>query len=263
LKRVFFYFLLILLIGCNGISKNEIKNILSTNNPALEIQENINLIYMETLITEFTPTVEKINPLIDCDFETSLYFNSTEGEIIFCDSFLDNKNNWSIGEINFSDSYIFKEISNGYLRIFFDDNSGYGYVDNTFLPNIDINNVFVEISFKFISGCSECEMGVSFAFDNNYYYFSITNNGYYRFRRLYNNNWDDLIINNLPSLPTAEPSISIRYYDGSFMFYVDNEYIDSFDIENTRFNNIGLLIGIPSYTEAEYLFDNLIIKEIK
>jgi hypothetical protein len=121
----------------------------------------------------------------------------------------------------------------------------------------------LEVEATQVSGPDDNGYGVIFGYKDvdNYNYFLISGDGYYRIARLVNGVWSDDIWMKSDAIHTGNNDtnlINITSHEGKILFYVNERYVDKYENYNSEIGMIGLMAETENTPGTITIdFDNL------
>ncbi|MBN1327663.1 MAG: hypothetical protein JW996_06910 [Candidatus Cloacimonetes bacterium] len=189
----------------------------------------------------------------------ALMFNlGAEIKVLFEEYFDDNINGWTIGDNENRNLYL----SDG-KYIF-----TYKHSDNEWITwnSADIDhkqNFSIKTTITHVNGVDDRGFGIVWGLNDvsNYLCFDLSDNGYYRFSKVDNDNWVDLIpwTEDYLYINTDEANlIEIRKNEEKYEFYLNNYYLASYDYQEF----FGDKIGYHIFHNQTIAVDDLVITQL-
>ena len=244
------------LIGSGCSSPTPMAAITPTQNPAN--------------LPQFTPTVKPtLEPTLEptpapvCGIPSSI---KNEWPITYCEEFNDNSHNWKIGQTDSDLVTTTTSIENGKLIIesVGKPTSGYSGGVISWYNLASSSDFAVTATVKISSKNRDVSWG--FVFRNtlnthNYYEFEIYKQGYYDFLKLINGAWAPLLINKSNSAIKwdEENTLTIVGEGNKFMFYVNDQLINSYSDSSITGTGISLAMSQAAGASATYTIDNILV----
>ena len=161
---------------------------------------------------------------------------------IFSDDFDDNSNNWLEDENKVRKL----KIRNGKYIFEHKEDEG-GYFTWKSVPINQDKDFIIETTLQHISGTDDRGYGLVWGMKDidNYFAFNISNNGFYRIAKSYNDEWQALVdwtestyLNNYGGIN----KLTVKKSDASLKFYINDNYVNTINFEHFFGNNIGYVI---------------------
>lgn len=180
-----------------------------------------------------------------------------EKKIILDEDFSDNYLQWFEG----NDSEMYAEVKNGYYYFQHKEEDGSYFTWN----HIDIiaeNDFEITTTISHTSGESDYGYGLVWGMSDldNLYTFNISDNGYYRYGKYVNDEWEILIgwtDSDLLRSYNGTNTLTIKKDYDTYNFYINNEWVDSYPFEKLFGNGVGYVI----YKAQTIMIDDIIIKQ--
>lgn len=223
---------------------------------------------LKELLGEDSPAAFPANPHPEGCWLHSLY---KEGYItVFCEKFDDNSNNWPMGSGSGSLALTGIAIENGMLIL---DVSGYtsegeeASVLHFLPPMASADDYLFQAAGRISSGSTQAAWGL--AFEGEYsgsslskYIFLISNSGQYILLKYENSQF-------VPLLPMAENAAIKKQNDNTitivkdgsiYEFYINGTLVESMQLPQLEDNGLMLVVSVAAGVDAEFEFDNLLIR---
>jgi hypothetical protein len=212
-----------------------------------------------TLVATVAPTPEPT-----CNISSSI---KSEWPVIYCEEFNDNRNNWKIGQFDNDLVKTTTKMENGKFII---ENvgkptSGYSGGVVSWYGLAKASDFAVTATVKISSKNRDVSWG--FVFRNtsntkNFYEFEIYKQGYYDFLKLKDGVWSPLLINKSNSAIKwdEENTLTIVGEGNKFMFYVNDQLINSYSDSSITGTVISLATTQAEGATATYTIDNILVR---
>jgi len=182
-----------------------------------------------------------------------------ELDLILDEDFSDNSLLWFEG----NDDEMYAEVKNGYYYFQHKENDGSYFVWN----HVDIipeNDFEITTTITHISGSNDYGYGIVFGLDDldNLYTFNISDNGYYRYGKYVNDEWEILIgwtESDLLRSNNGTNTLTVEKKFSQYNFYINGEWVDSYDFEPFLGDGIGYVIYKDQYIK---IYDLVVKQEI-
>jgi len=127
------------------------------------------------------------------------------------------------------------------------------------MPGYDFE---ISTTITHVSGTNDYGYGIVFGLDDldNLYTFNISDNGYYRYGKYVNDEWEILIgwtESNLLRSYNATNTLTVENKSSKYNFYINDEWVDSYDFEPFFGDGIGYVI----YKDQYIKIDDLVVKQ--
>jgi len=177
----------------------------------------------------------------------------------FTDSFDDNSHEWFVGD--YHDQFVVgnRAIVGGKYRW-----AVQAYRPSRFsaIPQVDpVSDFYLIVDAKRVRGDLSCLYGLLFRrLDrNNFYLFQISDEQYFTFELLSQDEWTTLIDRtNTPAVRPGEVNqLAVRGEGSHFEFFINGEFVGEADNDEFSSGTVGLVIGFPDAgSRAVFEFDN-------
>ncbi len=177
----------------------------------------------------------------------------------FTDSFDDNSHEWFVGD--YRDQFVVgnRAIVGGKYRW-----AVQAYQPSRFsaVPQVDpVSDFYLIVDAKRVRGDLSCLYGLLFRrLDrNNFYLFQISDEQYFTFELLSQDEWTTLI--DRTSTPAVRPGevnqLAVRGQGSHFEFFINGEFVGEADNDEFSSGTVGIVIGFPDAgSRAVFEFDN-------
>jgi S1-C subfamily serine protease len=179
------------------------------------------------------------------------------GEVLFTDDFSDESSGWGTS----ADGNAVQQYQNGRLliEVIAKDYNGWS------TAGLDYDDVDVEVSAQRLGGPLDNEMGIILRYVDaeNFYVFTISNDGFYEFRKRLNGEWIFIVPWTATDLIDTQADVhrmAVVAGGDRFTFYIDGVRVDeAFDTE-FQSGDIGLLAGSFSEGGVQIGFDDILVR---
>jgi hypothetical protein len=177
----------------------------------------------------------------------------------FTDSFDDNSNEWFVG--GYSDRFVIgsRSIADGTYRWQVQAHQPARF---SAVPKVDpVSAFYLIVDAKRVSGAKDCLYGLLFRrLDrNNFYLFQISDEQYFAFELLDQDEWTTLIDWTKTSAirPGEVNRLAVRSEGSHFAFFINDEFVGEADDDEFSSGIVGLVVGFPeARRQAVFEFDN-------
>ena len=133
-------------------------------------------------------------------------------------------------------------------------------------PGLTFDDVSIQVEATKLGGPDENEFGVicRYVDENNFYFFSITSDGFYGITRVVGDDYELIGMQNLrPSnainTGSAANRLRAECQGNTLRFYVNDMLLAEVQDDNLTAGDIGLIAGTYDQPGVDILFDNLIV----
>ena len=176
---------------------------------------------------------------------------------IFTEDFTDNSLKWFEG----NDDEMYAEVKNGYYYFQHKEEDGSYFLWN-YVELIPEKDFEISTTITHTGGVNDYGYGLVWGMEDlgNLYSFNISDNGYYRYGKYVNDEWEILIgwtESDLLRSYNATNTLTVEKKFSQYNFYINGEWVDSYTFEPFFGNNIGYVI----YKDQMIKIDDLVVKQ--
>ncbi len=179
-------------------------------------------------------------------------------EILFQDDFSSPDDTW----VRLRDEEGITDYDQDGYRIRVDRENWFFWVN----PGLTFDDVSIQVEATKLGGPDENEFGVicRYVDENNFYFFSITSDGFYGITRVVGDDYELIGMQNLrPSnainTGSAANRLRAECQGNTLRFYVNDMLLAEVQDDNLTAGDIGLIAGTYDQPGVDILFDNLIV----
>lgn len=199
--------------------------------------------------------------VLACSFLSSPTPETSAGpKVLFQDDFSSKGNDW----LQLRDSDGITDFDQGGYRIMVDKTEWIFWSN----PGINLDNLKIDVDATKIGGPEENEFGVicRYVDENNFYFFTITSDGYYSMNKVVNGEYEFIGMTDFDTTDAVQSGNSLNHLtvecNGSNLkFWVNSTLLA--DVQDTAYTtgDVGLIAGTASTTGTDILFDNFVVTE--
>jgi hypothetical protein len=202
-----------------------------------------------------------ISTAMACKFASNDEIEPTPSDTLFQDDFSDKSGNW----YTYEDANGTTDYQDDGFRIYINESNSYHWTN----PNLYFSDTRIEVEATKLAGPEENDFGIICRYqdDNNFYFFTISSDGYYGIAKIVGGMESFIGMENLEqneSVIKSGETINIVRADcigNTLALFVNGQQLAEVSDSDFTSGDIGLIASTYETPGTDILFDNLIVRQ--